>query len=129
MKSVIGNTPEDIEVRDIQLFIQGDTNVRITGAIKNTSDQDFEELEVQATLIDDEDDILGKWFDDTEEREAGGLASSQTWEFTVAFETPDLDTVARYRVDVDGDIDQSVWDGDSGTTTGTETTTSCPHRP
>lgn len=128
VERVIGNTPDGIEVQQTQLYIKGDTNARVTGTVKNTSDRQYEELEVQATLIDDQNDILGKWFDNTEERESGGLAAGETWNFTVEFESPDLDTVARYRVDVDGDIDNFVWGAENGTSNGsgngTGTTTS-----
>lgn len=113
IEGTVGETPEGIEVTSTSFESQGDGNATITGVIENTGDQTYEELEVQATLFDDNDEVLGQFFHNTEEAEAGDLTPFEPgdqWEFTVEFESADLSSVIRYRVDVDAEIDDSVFD-------------------
>lgn len=115
-----GQLPQGLELTSIQFQSTGENSGQVTGTIENTGDQTYEELEVQVTLLDDTDDVLGQFFDNTEESEVETpFESGDTWDFTVDFSNADLGNAAAYRVDVDGDIDQNV---DIGF--GTETPTS-----
>ena len=115
-----GQLPEGLQLSDVQYQSTGENGGRVTGTIENTGDQSYEELEVQVTLLDDTDDILGKFFDNTEESEVETpFESGETWDFAIEFESADLGNAAAYRIDVDGEIDQNV---DIGF--GTETPTS-----
>ena len=119
LDETIGETPEGIQVTNTQLkrVNQGDAGARLTGVINNTGSQTYEELELQATLFDATDDVLGVYFDNTEEEEMQTLGPGKQWQFSIDFPRADLDQPTRYRIDVDAEIDDSVVD------VGTETTT------
>lgn len=119
IEGMVGEVPQGLQVTNTQLTESAE-GARVTGVIENTGDQAFEEVEVQVTLLDDNDEIIGQFFHNTEEAEASSLEAGQQWEFSVDLQEAELANVTRYRVDVDGDIDQNV-DIDLGV--GTETTT------
>ena len=129
----LGQTPQGLEVANTQLtrVDQGDAGARLTGVVRNTGSQSYEELEVQATLFDDSDDVLGTYFDNTEGEQIESFGPDQQWEFSIDFPRADLGQVARYRVDVDAEIDDSVFDAGNGTgtATGTGTTTTATTTP
>ncbi len=122
----LGKTPQGLTVANTQLkqVDQGDAGARLTGVIKNTGNKSYEELEVQATLFDQSDDVLGAYFDNTEGEEMENLAPGKQWQFSIDFPQADLGKVARYRVDADAEIDDSVFDVGNETETATTTTTS-----
>ena len=119
-RKTIGNTPQGISVTNLKVQridnVDDDAGARLTGVIKNTGSQSYQELEVQATLFDQSDDVLGAYFDNTEEEEMENLAPGKQWQFSIDFPQADIGQVARYRVDVDGDIDESVWNWEETTT-------------
>jgi len=119
LEGMVGETPDNIEVSDTQLQQSGGEAV-VTGTVENTGEESIEEVEVQVTLLDDNDEIIGQFFHDTEEAEVESLEAGATWDFSVSFPGEDLEDAAAYRIDVDTEIDDNV---DFGTGTETETTT------
>ncbi|PSP85448.1 hypothetical protein BRC78_07590 [Halobacteriales archaeon QH_8_68_33] len=117
-----GTTPEGIEVSDTELERDMDL-IRVTGTVENTGDETFEEVEVQVTLLDDNDEIIGQFFHDTEEAEVESLEPDAQWEFSVDFPGEDTEDAAAYRVDVDTEIDDNVDIDIGGTDTPTGTAT------
>lgn len=113
-------TPEGLEVMDTELMREGD-RVQVTGTVENTGDETVEEVEVQVTLLDDNDGIIGQFFNDTEEAEVQSLEPGDQWEFTVEFPSEDTEPATAYRIDVDTEIDESVDIDTGGTGTPTET--------
>ena len=108
----IGQTPQGLQITNTQLkqIDQGDAGARLTGVINNTGSQTYEEVEVQATLFDQSDDVLGRYFDNTEGEEMQTLGPGKQWQFSIDFPQADIGQVASYRVDADAEIDDSVWD-------------------
>ncbi|WP_239640413.1 DUF3426 domain-containing protein [Halogeometricum pallidum] len=122
-----GNIPQGLEVTDTQLTrLDGDgAGARLTGTVRNTGSQTYEQIEVQATLLDDTDDVLGAWFDNTEGEDIQTFGSGDEWQFSIDFPSADLGNAAGYRIDIDNNIDNGVWDwGGNSTGTGTSTSTS-----
>ena len=122
LTEVIGGAPSGIQVTNTQLnrVDQGDAGARVTGVVENTGNNTYEELEIQATLFDDTDDVLGTYFDNTERAEAENVAPlepGEQWEFSVDFPRADLGNAVRYRLDVDAEIDNQVYDPADGTGT------------
>ena len=107
LDGMVGEVPEGIEVSNTALG-RTDGSARVTGVVENTGDQAFEEVEVQATLLDDNDEILGQFFHDTEQAEVSSLEPGQQWEFSIDFPEEDLEDAASYRIDVDTEIDENV---------------------
>lgn len=127
LKETLGQTPQGIRVTNTQLRKQANGAV-LTGTIKNTGNRNFEELEVQATLFDNTNDVLGQFFDNTEGEEIETFSKGKTWQFSIDFPQADLGQATRYRIDVDADINNVVWQpgggGGGGGATGTGTGTS-----
>jgi hypothetical protein len=69
---MVGKTPDNIKVSNTQLQRSGGDAV-VTGNIENAGDQLLEEVEVQVTLLDDNDEIIGQFFHDTEQAEMESL--------------------------------------------------------
>lgn len=122
----IGNVPQGLEVTNTQLTrVDSDgAGARLTGTIRNTGNQQYEQIEVQATLLDQSNDVLGAWFDNTEGENIETFGSGDEWQFSIDFPQADLGNAAAYRVDIDNNVDNGVWDwGGNGTGTGTGTNT------
>ena len=75
---------------------------------------------MQVTLLDDTDDILGEFFDNTEgEGFEPPLEPGESWQFSVDLPRADIGQAAQYRIDVDANIDDNVDLGLGGTETET----------
>jgi len=122
LDEMLGETPEGIEVSNTELTRDFE-QIQVTGTVENTGDQTFDEVEVAVTLLDDNDELIGQFFHDTEEAEVESLEPGAQWDFTVDFPAEDAEDAARYRIDVDTTIDEVI-DIDLGddTATGTDTT-------
>ena len=107
-----GDIPQGLEVVNTKLTrLDGnDAGARLTGTVRNTGNQTYEQLEVQATLLDNSDDVLGAWFDNTEGENIETVGSGDTWQFSIDFPSADLGNAVAYRIDIDNTIDNSVWD-------------------
>ena len=112
----LGDIPQGLKVVNTNLTrLDGnDAGARLTGTIRNTGGQTYEQLEVQATLLDQSDDVLGAWFDNTEGENIQTFGQGNTWQFSIDFPSADLGNAAAYRIDVDNTIDNSVWDWGGG---------------
>lgn len=119
LNGMVGETPDNVQVSNTQLQRSGGDAV-VTGTVENTGDETLEEVEVQVTLLDENDEIIGQFFHDTEEAELESLEAGATWDFSVSFSEDDLEDAASYRIDVDGEIDENV-DFDMGSETETST--------
>lgn len=119
LDETLGGTPEGIEVSNTELT-RSVEQIQVTGTLENTGDQTFDEVEVAVTLLDDNDEIIGQFFHDTEEAEVESLEPDGEWEFTVDFPAEDAEDAAGYRIDVDTTIDQII-DIDIGNDTDTTT--------
>lgn len=112
IEGMVGESPDNIEVSNTELQL-ADGNAVVTGTIENTGDQMIDQVEVQVTLLDDNDELIGQFFHDTEQSEMDSLDAGATWDFSVSFPEEDLEDAASYRVDVDTNIDQNVDFNDS----------------
>ena len=119
-----GQAPPGIQVENLQIQ-ETDSGATVTGTITNAGDTTYDQIEVQVTLLDDSDDVLGQYFDNTEEEDIVPLEPQEQFEFSVDFPAADLGDAVGYRVDVDTDIDEGFdpdWDvGTTSTGTGTGT--------
>lgn len=123
LQTRVGNTPPDIKISDLRINRSEDAGAVLLGTLTYTGNQQLEEVEVQATLYDSTDDILGQFFDNSEsESFAGPLKSGETWDFRIRFENADLGQAAGVQVDVDTEVDENV-DINLNTSAGNETTT------
>lgn len=112
-----GKSSPGLSVSDVEVT-GGDNRLTFSGVVENTGDKPFEEVELQITLLDDNDEIIGQFFHNSEEAEMQSLAPGETWNFTVEFESPDQEEITAYRIDIDSDINESI---STGTGTPTET--------
>ena len=118
-----GQTPQGIQVTNVTLK-RTNNGARVTGTVKNTGNETYGEMEVQVTILDDTDDVLGQFFDNTEEAEfEPPLNPGEKWNFSIDIPRADLGNAASYRIDVDASIDQNVEVKGAGTSTGTTTGT------
>ena len=134
LKSSVGQIPSGLKVIDTEIVRtdEGSAGAHLTGVIRNTTNREFDEIEVQATLFstlyDDTADgeIVGTYFDNTEgakSEQVVPLDSGDQWKFTIDFPQAILDQAVRYRIDVDATIDNSVYEVKTETETRTETRT------
>ena len=121
LDATVGVSPGNIEVSNVEL-VRTDGGARVTGTITNTGDATIEQLEVQATLLDQSDDILGQYFDNTEGENAAPLEPGETWQFSIDFPSADLGSAVAYRIDVDSSVDNNV-DVSIGNESDTDTST------
>ena len=104
-----GQAPPGIQVENLQIMRTDsgdDGGARVTGTITNAGDTTYEQIEVQVTLLDNTDDVLGQYFDNTEGEEITPLEPQEQFEFSIDFPSADLGDAVGYRVDVDTDIDE-----------------------
>ena len=99
------------------IFGTEEAGAGVRGVLKNTADQAYQDVEVQVTLYDETDDILGEWLDNTEESDISYLNPGQTWQWNVVFEGADIGKAARYTVSASGNL-QSGGDGAQNETDG-----------
>ena len=120
IQTTTGNIPQGLEVTNVQVQRTdgNDAGAVVTGTIRATGDQTYEQIEVQATLFDQTDDVLGEWFDNTEGENIQTFGQGDTWQFSIDLPSADLGNAARVRIDVDNNIDENVWDWGEQTTTG-----------
>ncbi|MDS0280832.1 FxLYD domain-containing protein [Haloarcula onubensis] len=97
---------------DDGVFGSGNAVAAVTGTLENTANQPFEDVQVTATLYD-QNDPIGQFFDSTEARNKDYLREDKQWQFTIVFEDADVDKATRYTVKADGDLADS-----DGTSTG-----------
>ena len=112
LESTIGTTPQGIEVTNTDLARTG-SSVQITGTIENTGSQTYQALEVQATLLDESDAVVGSFFHNTAETDAEGVTPFEPgdqWKFTISFPYASLEGTTQYRVSVDSRVDGDVVD-------------------
>lgn len=107
VEGMVGETPDGVQVSNTQLQLSGGEAV-VTGTVENTGDQAIEEVEVQVTLLDDNDEPIGQFFHDTDQAEVESIEPGATWDFSVSFPEEDLEDAASYRIDADTSIDQNV---------------------
>lgn len=112
------------------IFGGGNAAAAVNGVLKNTADQPYQNVEVTATLYD-QNDPIGQFFDSTEDRNKDYLRPGNKWQFTILFKGSDIDKATRYTVQADGTPANRGGNGttnrssatSSGTTTGTATDT------
>lgn len=76
----------------------------VIGRLRNTADRPMTSAEVSATLYDSNDNVLGTFFNNTEEAGVQFLRPNQTWTFRIWFENVNLNNAARYTVSADGQL-------------------------
>lgn len=115
------------DTNDTDIFGNEGDGAGVRGELKNTADQAYKFVEVQVTLYDDTDDVLGEWLDNTEQSNRGRLNPGSTWQFNVIFEGADIGQAARYTISAEGNLQNEG--GENGTQNGTDgmtTTTDSP---
>lgn len=88
----------------------------VNGRLKNTADQAFEDVQVTATLYD-QNDPIGQFIDSTEARNRDYLREDGVWPFTIVFDSADIDQATRYTVMAEGDLADQGTFGDGGNQT------------
>ena len=76
----------------------------VRGELKNVGNETFTYVEVNVTLYDESDDVLGEWLDNTEEESIGQLKPGQKWDFDVVFQNADIGKAASYSISADGKL-------------------------
>ena len=100
----IDNQDENLEILSTHLTRQ-ESRTFVTGAVKNVGGEAAENVEVNVTLYDDDDNELFD-FNDTveEEEERQRLPPGQIWDFRVEFDDVDMQEVARYVVTAESEL-------------------------
>ena len=97
----VGSIADNLQVVQQNIFQSGN-QVGVAGAIKNTGDRAFEEVEVEVTLRDG-DTVIGE-FIDTNEEETDSLAAGAVWQFVVLFTDENLNQATDYTIEIDGEL-------------------------
>ncbi|MDS0296081.1 FxLYD domain-containing protein [Halogeometricum luteum] len=109
----VGDTPDGLEVASHSVYAE-QSAVGLRGTVENTGDEDYQYVQAQVTLQDDQGDVLYEFFDETEQADTVTLPTGESWDFDVLFEeADDLSAVTAYTVDLAAST--------GGTGTGTET--------
>lgn len=95
----------------------------VFGDVKNTGNETFTFLEVTATLYDETDDVLGEFFDNSEDESIDELGPGEVWDFEIFFEDADLGAAASYSLSASGTVAEDGGDGMNGTESPTPTPT------
>lgn len=104
---------ETLKVTMSSLFKTEDEGAGVMGTVKNTGEVPYTYVEAQATLYDETDDVLGEFFDNTEEEAIDDLGAGEIWQFSIFFDRADLGEAASYSINVFGDKLNEA-DGEAG---------------
>jgi hypothetical protein len=100
----IDNQDENVEILTSHLTRQESRTV-VLGTIKNVGEEAAENVEVNVTLYDDDDNELFDFNDTVEkEEEEQRLAPGTIWNFSVVFDDVDMQEVARYVVTANSEL-------------------------
>ncbi|MBX0293400.1 FxLYD domain-containing protein [Haloarcula nitratireducens] len=93
------------------VFGTGNPVAAVNGVLQNTAARPYEDVQVTATLYD-QNDPIGQFIDSTEARNKDALYAGNKWQFTIIFEGADVDKATRYTIKADGDLAE---EGELGT--------------
>ena len=114
----VADDDEDALVIQNSRLVQTQNGAGVVGDVKNTGNETFTFLEVQATLYDESDDVLGEWIDNTEGEDIDSLAPGEVWDFEIWFENADLGSAASYSLSASGQVNGESGDTATGTDAG-----------
>lgn len=93
-----------LKVQNSRLVRTAGEGAGVVGDVKNTGNQTFTFLQVQATLYDESDDVLGEFIDNSEQEAIDELQPGEVWDFEIWFENADLGNVASYSLSATGEV-------------------------
>jgi hypothetical protein len=100
----VDDQDENLEILSTHLTRQ-ESETFVRGAVRNVGGEAAENVEVNATLYDDNNNELFDFNDTVEqEEEVQQLAPNQIWKFRVVFDDIDMQQVARYVVTANSEL-------------------------
>ncbi|SFR32568.1 DUF3426 domain-containing protein [Halogeometricum limi] len=114
--------PEGLEVTSHQTY-ETDGEVGLEGVVANQGEVAYESVQVEVTLQDDQGELLYEFIDETEQEATTTLEPGAEWEFNVVFEEAQMNEVANYTIELDGDAAQSADDEAVGNESASNETT------